>query len=126
MSHVHAYVPFISFLLLLTVFGTCLRVSFSLFLFLLVSLLMEPKKSKSTPSRNPLHSKASSSSFIDPTPSHVQFLDNKARKDISENFSRCGIHSERQVILSDFLIFLDRQVILAINSLLAKFFKSLC
>ena len=103
----HAYVPFISFLLLLTMFGTCLSLSLflSLCLFLLISLLMAPKKSKSIPSQNPLHSKASSSSSIDPTPSHVRFLDNKARKDILENFSRCGIHSERQVILSDFFDF---------------------
>ena len=60
---------------------------------------MAPKR-KSTPARNPLHSEASSSS--DPTLSHIQFRDEDAFKAFSENFSRRGIHSERQVILSDF------------------------
>ena len=58
---------------------------------------------KSTLSRNPLRSKASSSSpLANSTPSHIRIHDDKARKDFSENFSRRGIHSERQVILSDF------------------------
>ena len=96
----HAYVQFLSFLLILTVFGTFLHLSLSLFL--LVSLLMAPRKSKSTPSQNPLRSEASSSSFVDPTPFHVRFHDDKARKDFSENFSQCSIHSEHQVILLDF------------------------
>ena len=60
---------------------------------------MAPKR-KSTPSQNPLRSRASSSS--DSTPLHVQFHDEKARQNFSENFSKCGIHSERQVILFDF------------------------
>ena len=60
---------------------------------------MEPKH-KSTLARNPLHSNASSS--IDPSPSNVWFHDDDAFKAFSENFSRRGIHSERQVILSDF------------------------
>ncbi|KAK9983387.1 hypothetical protein SO802_032912 [Lithocarpus litseifolius] len=60
---------------------------------------MAPKR-KSTPSQNPLCFGASLSS--DPTPSHLRFRDEKARKDFSENFSQRGIHSERQVILSDF------------------------
>ena len=77
-------------LLLLLLFSLCLS----------VSLLMAPKKSKSTPSQNPIRSGASSS--IDPTPSHVRFRDEKAWMDFSENFSRHGIHSERQVVLSDF------------------------
>ena len=93
----HAYVPFISFLLILNVFGTFLRLSLSL----LVSLRMAPKR-KSTSSWNPLRFWVSFSSSIDPTPSHVRFRDDKAHKDFSENFSRRGIHSERQVILSDF------------------------
>ena len=59
---------------------------------------MAPKR-KSTPSQNPLLSGASSS---DPTPSHVKFRDEKAKLDFSENFSRCGIHSKRQVVLLDF------------------------
>ena len=57
-------------------------------------------KHKSTPSRNPLRSGASTSS--NPTSSHDQFRDEKAKIDFFENFSRRGVHSERQVILSDF------------------------
>ena len=60
---------------------------------------MAPKR-KSTLSQNPLYFGASTS--FDPTPSHVRFRDDKARKDFSENFSQRGIHSECQVILSDF------------------------
>ena len=56
-------------------------------------------KRKSTPSQNPLRSGASSSS--DPTPSHIRFRDEVARKDLSENFSRQGVHSPN-VILADF------------------------
>ena len=59
---------------------------------------MAPKR-KSTPAQNPLHSGASSSS--DPFPYTVWFLDNDAFKAFTENFSRQGIHSERQVVLSD-------------------------
>ena len=57
-------------------------------------------KRKSTPTRNPLHSGASSSS--DSASLSLQFHDDDAHKAFSENFSRRGIHSERQVILSDF------------------------
>ena len=60
---------------------------------------MAPKR-KSTPARNPLRSGASSS--FDPTLSHIQFRDDDAFKAFSENFSRRGIHSERQVILLNF------------------------
>ena len=60
---------------------------------------MEPKKSKSTSSRNPLHSGASSSDF---TPSHVRFRDDKAHKDFRRTFSQRGIHSECRVVLLDF------------------------
>ena len=56
-------------------------------------------KCKSTPSRNPLHSETSSS---DPTPSYIQFRDEKAHKDFSENFSQRGIHLERHIVLSNF------------------------
>ena len=73
--------------------------SLSVSVSLLVSLRMAPKH-KSAPSRNPLSSEASSSS--NPTPSHVKFHDDKAHQDFSENFSRRSIHSEHQVILSDF------------------------
>ena len=61
---------------------------------------MAPKR-KSTPARNPLQSGASSST--DPSPSTVRFRDDDAFKAFSENFSRLGIHSERQVVLSDFV-----------------------
>ena len=57
-------------------------------------------KRKSTPARNPLRSGASSSS--DPLPSNVWFRDDDAFKAFSKNFSRRGIHSERQVVLSNF------------------------
>ena len=60
---------------------------------------MAPKR-KSTLSQNPLRSRTSSS--FDPTSSHIQFRDEDAQKDISENFSQWGVHSERRVILADF------------------------
>ena len=78
-------------------FSDCLSISLS-FLFTLV-MSTAPKR-KSTPSQNPLRSGASSS--FDPTPSHIQFNDEVAQKDLSENFSRQGVHSGRQVILADF------------------------
>ena len=57
-------------------------------------------KHKSTPAWNPFRSDASLSS--DPSPSNVRFRDDDAFKEFSKNFSRRGIHSERQVVLSDF------------------------
>ena len=57
-------------------------------------------KCKSIPSQNLLRSGASNS-FV-PTPSSVRFRDDKLEQDFSENFSRRGVHSERQVILSNF------------------------
>ena len=60
---------------------------------------MAPKR-KSTLARNPLRSDASSSS--DPSPSTIRFRDDDAFKAFLENFSRRGIHLERQVVLSDF------------------------
>ena len=60
---------------------------------------MAPKR-KSTPTWNHFRSGASSSS--DPSPSTVHFRDDDAFKAFSENFSRRGNHSERQVVLSDF------------------------
>ena len=62
---------------------------------------MAPKR-KSTPAWNPLRSDASSST--NPSPSNVRFHDDDAFnfKAFLENFSRRGIHSERQVVLSDF------------------------
>ena len=79
-------------------FSNCLSLSLSLFLALVC--FMGPKR-KSTPSQNPLHFGASTFSY-NPTPSHVRFHDDKARKDFLENFYRQGIHLECQVILSDF------------------------
>ena len=79
--------------------GALLRVFFSPSLSLVLVCSMAPKR-KSTPSQNPLCFGASTSS--DSAPSHIRFRDDKARKDFSENFSRRGIHSEHQVILSDF------------------------
>ena len=60
---------------------------------------MAPKR-KSAPARNPLRFGASSSS--DPSPSTVRFCDDDAFNAFSENFSRRGIHSEHQVVLSNF------------------------
>ena len=57
-------------------------------------------KRKSTLARNPLHSGASSSS--DSAPLSLRFHDDDAHKAFSENFSKRGIHSKHQVILSDF------------------------
>ena len=65
----------------------------------MLDVSMAPKR-KSTPARNPLHSDASSSS--DQTLTHIRFRDDDAFKAFLENFSRRGIHSERQVILSNF------------------------
>ena len=72
----------------------------SLPLFLFTLVMSMALKHKSTPTWNPLRSGASSSS--DPSPSHIQFHDDDAFKAFSENFSRQGIHSEHQVILSNF------------------------
>ena len=76
-----------------------LSLSLSLFLSLSNSLRMTPK-CKSTPSRNPLCSRESSSSNF--TPFHVRFRVEKAHKDFSENFSKRGIHLKCHIILLDF------------------------
>ena len=103
--HFHAFVPYCFYLLILNMFGTFLIVSLSLSLSLSlshVSCIMAPKH-KSILSRNPFRFGASSSSSpSDPTPSHVQFRDEKAKLDFLKNFSRHGIHSKRQVVLSNF------------------------
>ena len=97
----HAYVPSFQYI---WYYWCCLGLFWLSFLFLPLFLFtlvvsMAPKH-KSTPARNPLHSGASSSS--DPSPSNVRFRDDDSFKAFSENFSRQGIHSEHQVILSDF------------------------
>ena len=57
-------------------------------------------KQKSTLTQNPFHSESSSSTNLPPL--HVQFCNEKAYHDFSENFSKCDIHPKRHVILSDF------------------------
>ena len=87
---------------ILVIFEMCWDFSdcHSLSLSFLVTLVMSmASKCKSTLSRNPFHSGASSSN---PTPSSIWFRDEDARKDFLENFSRRGVHSERRVILADF------------------------
>ena len=82
-------------------FGTLYNGAFlfpSLSLSLSDRLHMAPKR-KSTPSWNPLRS---GTSFSNPTPLHVQFRDEKTRKDFSKNFSKHGVHSKCGMILSDF------------------------
>ena len=95
----HTYSFFI-ILAIFELFGAFLIVSFFP-LFLLFTLVVSMTlKRKSTPSQNPLRSGASSSS--DPTPSHIQFIDESARKDFLKNFSQRGVHLECRVILADF------------------------
>ena len=79
-------------------FFYCLSLSLSFLFTLIVS--MAPKR-KLAPSRNLLRSEASPSS--DPTPSSIQFHDEDARNNFSENFSQRGVHSECRVILADFV-----------------------
>ena len=106
------------YLLYLKFLGTFLIVFLSLPLFLFTLVVSMTPKRKSTPARNPLHSGASSSS--DPTLSHIWFRDDDAFKAFSENFSRRGIHLERQVILSDFA---DIDLLTVIHS---RGWESLC
>ena len=70
-------------------------------LYILVTLVvsMAPKR-KSTPARNSLHFGASTSS--DHAPLSLHFHNYDAHKAFTENFSRRGIHSERQAILGHF------------------------
>ena len=105
MSHVHAFPMHMYFIFNIFYiidatwdFSNCSSLFFPLFLFTLV-VSVAPKR-KSTPTRNPFRFDASSSS--DPSPSNVRFYDDDAFKAFSENFSRRGIHSECQVVLSDF------------------------
>ena len=72
-------------------FFACFSLPISLSL-VYVSCVMASKR-KSTLSRNPLCSEASTS--FDPTPSHVQFCDKKAKTDFFKNFSRQDIHLEQ-------------------------------
>ena len=88
------------YLLYLNCFGSFLIVFLSLPLFLFTLVVFMAPKCKSASSQNPLRSRASSSS--DPTPSHIRFRDEDARKDFSKNFSQQGVHSKCRVILVDF------------------------
>ena len=106
MSHVHAYVPYYFYLLILKLFGAFLIVSLSLSLSLSLFLTLVASWHLNI---NPfrlgtlfVQEESSSSSPSNPTPSHVRFRDEKAKLDFSENFSRRGIHLEHQVVLSDF------------------------
>ena len=105
MSHVHAfsihtYLIFNIFDIIDVAwdFSDCSPLFLPLILFMLVVSMAS--KRKSTPARNPLRSNASSSS--DPSPFNVRFRDDDAFKAFLKNFSGQGIHSECQVILSDF------------------------
>ena len=105
MSHVHAF-PMHTYLLfnifdIIDVawdFSVCSSLFLLLFLFTLVVSMAS--KRKSTQVRKHLRSRASS--FSDPSPFNVWFHDDDAFKAFSENFARRGIHSECQVVLSDF------------------------
>ena len=104
MLHVHAFSMHMYFfshiLTIVNCFGTFLIVSFSLPLFLFTLVVSMAPKRKSTLARNPLRSRASSS--FDSAPLSFRFYDDDAHKAFSENFSRRGVHSGRQVILADF------------------------
>ena len=95
-SHVHAYIFHFYFISLFLCYDYVL---FSLSLSLSHRLRITPKVRKSTPARNPLGSRSSSSDSIPPL---VRFCDKKVRKDFLENFQKCGVHPERHIILSDF------------------------
>ena len=92
------FFPYIWYIWIAWDFSDCSSLFLPLNQFTLV-VSMAPK-CKSTPAQNPLHFGASSST--DPSPSNVWFCDDDAFKPFSENFSRRGIHSKRQVVLSDF------------------------
>ena len=97
----HAYVLYFSiYLLYLNCFEAFMIVSFFPLSILFTLVVFVTPKRKSTPTRNSLHSGASSSS--DSTLLSLWFCDDDAHKAFSENFSRCGIHSECQVIQADF------------------------
>ena len=105
MSHVHAFpMHTYSFFNILDIFDFLglFWLSFSsLPLFLFTLVVSMTSKHKSTPTRNPLHFGASSSS--DSTPLSLRFRDDDAHKAFSENFSRWSVHLECQVILADFV-----------------------
>ena len=95
----HTYLIFNIFLYIWTVWDFSKFFSLPPHSLVYVNASMTPK-CESAPSRNSLRSGASSSS--DPTPSSISFRVEDAQKDFSKNFSRQGVHLERQVILKDF------------------------
>ena len=104
MSHVHSFpthtYSLFNILVIFELIGNFLIVFLSLPLFLFTLVVSMASKRKSTLARNPLHSGAYSSS--DYAPFSLRFRDDDAHKAFSENFSRRGVYSERQVILADF------------------------
>ena len=104
MSHIHAFpmhtYSLFNILVIFELLGTFLIVILSLPLFLFTLVVSMAPKRKSTPARNLLRSEASSS--FDSAPLSLRFHDNDAHKAFSEDFSRRGVHLERQVILVDF------------------------
>ena len=104
MSHVHAFpmhtYSLFNILVIFELLGIFLIVFLSLPLFLFTLVVSMAPKRKSTLTRNLLHSGASSSS--NSAPLSLRFHDDDAHKAFSENFSRRGVHLERQVILADF------------------------
>ena len=97
MSHVNAFpmhtYSLFNILVIFESLGTFLIVFFSLPLFLFTLVVSMKPKRKSTPTRNPLHFSASSSS--DFAPLSLRFHGEDAHKAFSKNFSRRGVHSER-------------------------------
>ena len=122
MSHVHAFpmhmYSLFNILVIFEILGTFLIVFLSLPLFLFMLVVSMAPKRKSTPTWNPLHFGASLSS--DSAPLTLRFRDDDAHKAFLENFSRRGVHSERQVILADFA---DTDLPTVIHS---REWKSLC
>ena len=105
MSHIHVFPMYMyslfNILVIFEFLGTFLIVFHSLPLFLFTLVVSMAPKRKSTSTWNPLHSGASSSS--DSAPLSLRFRNDNAHKAFLENFSRRGVHSERQVILVDFV-----------------------
>ena len=90
MSHVHAFPMYtytlFNILVIFELLGTFLIVFLSLPLFLFTLVVSMALKRKSTPTQNPLHFSASSSS--DSAPLSLRFRDDDAHKAILENFYR--------------------------------------
>ena len=95
----HTYSLF-NILVLFELLGTFLIIFLSLPFFLFTIVVSMALKRKSTLAWNLLHSSASLS--FDFAPLSLRFYDDDAHKAFSKNFSKWGVHSERQVILADF------------------------